>query len=1138
MQGLSLRIISSKGCKYLLGLLAIVMVFATTPILAQNGLATITGTVTDQSGAILPGVSVTASRNATDQKVTVVTSEAGVYAIRALPIGAYTLTVADAGFKTGSRSGIVLSAEQSATINFALTVGSQEQTVNVEADSASVQTESSSISQTVSPTAIVELPLNGRNPGALVTLTAGVVPGSGSGFTTATGLYNPNDTIASANGGRVGSIYFMLDGANNMDPATLFGGPFPNPDATQEFSVISNNFGAQYGFAAGGIVSIVTKSGTNQWHGDAFEFLRNYNLNAADYFSHLTDTLIRNQYGASIGGPLWHNKIFIFGNYQRTSETSSVTGTPAFVPNAAELSGNWSQLFTGTTKNLCGSGGPSNLSFDSGQLFQPRTETNYVCPAGTGNAGQTVQVKTPYLGNQINTTTYSPLALKIEENLPQTTAANNLVYIPGIARPDSTNEFTIRGDYIISDKQRLNGHVFYQKYNLPAVPGKGNFLAAQPSWVSPYTSYNVGWIDAISSKIVNTATFSYVPSSTLDEPVITDKSGTPVSLTSLGMNVPYPSGFPQSIEGFGVSSYFSFPPSGYAAIFSSKAVSASDQLSLNEGKHLLVAGVDVLHYNWTEQADWLALPLISFTGQSTGNGAADFLTGSVDNFVQGGGEYNKTAITSWASYLQDTYHATQHLTLNAGVRWEPYFPSSVNAGRIATFRPGQQSTRYPNAPVGLVYPHDQGITDTGGVANSPWQFSPRLGFAFQPKSLPKTSLRGSFGIFISPIDNSYYQHAGDSAPFSPTYTLNYSQYGTIPFADPWTVSTSTGGASPFPPFSSATYAPPSTAPFVTPVGVEASFASGFKQGRDQTWNLSAQQMFANTLVTVAYVGSQTYHLPVYIDRNPGIYASHGLRTTYPEFSTVYQYQSAGNASYNALEVLVEKQLGRELTFTSNYTFSKALDTVTGGNTAYAGPIGNPFDIKWNYGISDVNHTHNWMTSFVYKTPSLSQYNHLAQAALGNWQTSGIFTLRSGSPFSVGPGGACTNGGNPSYSTDGGDRADTVPGQSFGTMQGSKSHWLKQYFNTAAFACNAVGTFGDSGRNLLTGPRYNNWDLGFAKEFPIRERFKFQFRWEMFDAMNTPHFSNPGSSVGGGGYGAINSLAAPPRIMQAAGKFTW
>ncbi|MGB8538181.1 MAG: carboxypeptidase regulatory-like domain-containing protein [Acidobacteriaceae bacterium] len=1134
-----IKAISAKIGYCLLCLIVIIPIFAIKPAYAQTGLATITGVVTDQGGALVPGASITALHAATGQRLASTTSNAGAYVINALPIGAYTVVVTAPGFREVSQSGIVLTAEESATINFQLTIGSASEVVKVESNAAALETETSSLGETVSEKEIEQLPLNGRNPGALVTLTAGVVPGNGGGFTTGVGLTNPNNTVVSTNGGRVGSVYFLLDGASNQDERNGFGNPFPNPDATQEFNVISSNPGAQYGFAAGGVVSIVTKSGTNQWHGNAFEYVRNYGLDATNWFSHLTDTLVRNQYGGSVGGPIWRNKIFIFGNYQRTQETSSSTGTPAFVPNTAELNGNFSQLLTGTTTNLCGGGGASNLSFDTGQLFQPGTAQNYVCPAGTGNAGQTVQVKTPYAGNQINPSTFSPIALAIEESLPQTSAVTNLAYVAPVNSSDATNEFTIRGDYVISDKQRLFGRVFYQKYNLPNVPGKGNFLAAMPPDVTPFSSYAVGWTDAISPNIVNNATFSYSTTTTIDSPELTDKNGNPVSLTTLGVNVPYPPGVPDSIEGFSVNSYFSFPASGFAQTVGAKTVSVSDQLSVNKGKHLIVAGVDVLYYNFSIAADWLALPLVGFTGQTTGDPAADFLTGSVDSFQQGGGTYGATHSGYWAPYLQDTYHLKSNLTINAGIRWEPFFPATITAGRIPVFVPGQQSTRYPNAPLGLVFPGDKGISDTGGVPTSPWLFSPRVGFAYQPKILRNTAIRGAFGVFSSPYDNSYYQSLGESAPFSPTYTFTYSQNGTIPFANPYAVSSGTGGVSPFPPFSSITNDPPSTTPFVTPVGIQTSFSPGFKLGRNNTWNLSVEQKLpADILLTVGYVGSHTYHLPIVNDVNPGIYASLGQRTTYPNFESIIQYQSVGNASFNALEVRAEKRLARGFTFTSNYTFSKALDTVTGGDAAYVSPIGDPFNVKWNYGISDLNHRNNWVTSFVYQTPSLSQYGRLARETLGNWQGSGIFTLQSGTPFSVTPSGSCLNGGNPSYSQEGGDRADVVPGQSFGEMQGSKSQWINQYFNTAAFECNAAGTFGNSGRNLLTGPRYNNWDLGFGKSLLIKERFNFQFRWEMFDALNTPHFSNPNSAVGGAGYGAITSLASAPRIMQGAVKFAW
>ena len=439
----------------------------------------------------------------------------------------------------------------------------------------------------------------------------------------------------------------------------------------------------------------------------------------------------------------------------------------------------------------------------------------------------------------------------------------------------------------------------------------------------------------------------------------------------------------------------------------------------------------------------------------------------------------------------------------------------------------------------MLFPGDKGVTDSGGIPNSPYLFSPRVGFAYLPKFLPRTSIRGSFGLFTSPFDNSYYQSLGESAPFSPTYLLNYAQNGTIPFDEPWSVSSATGNKAPFPPFSSTTYAPPSSAPFYGRVGIQTSFPTDFKMGRNQTWNFSVEQKLpADILLTAAYVGSETYHLPFTEDLNPGIYASGGVRSTHPNFNTIAQYRTAGTASFNALELRAEERFKHGLLFTSNYTFSKAIDTITAGDDAYEGPIGNPFSVAWSRGISDVNRPHNWVTSFVYQVPSFREYGNLARETLGNWQASGVFTLQSGSPFSVHPGGGCANGGNPSFSDLGGDRADVVSGESYDVEQGPKSQWLNHYFNTGAFACNAPGTFGDSGRNLISGPHWNNWDLALGKSFRIKDRYVPQFRWEMFNAMNTPHFSTPGASVGAGGYGIITSLASPGRIMQGAVTFSW
>lgn len=548
-----------------------------------------------------------------------------------------------------------------------------------------------------------------------------------------------------------------------------------------------------------------------------------------------------------------------------------------------------------------------------------------------------------------------------------------------------------------------------------------------------------------------------------------------------------------------------------------------------------MAGVDVLRYNWTEGCDWLELPLVTFDGETTGNGGSDFLTGSIDNFTQGAGEYNQTRQTSWVPYVQDTVRLKPNLTLNAGVRWEPYFPASVTGGRIPVFPPGEQSTKYPNAPVGLVFPGDAGISDTGGVPSSVGEFSPRIGIAWQPRALPRTSIRAAFGIFIAPFENTYYHHEADTAPYSPTYTLTYVQNGVINLTNPWASSAGTGYADPFPPFSNLSYVPPTNTQFYLPVGVEDGFAPGFTLGKDQSWNLSIQHQFTpNTMLSVAYVGSETYHLPILIDRNPGIFAAGGQRTEYPDFNSIYENASWGTSSYNGLQISFEKRFSHGLQFTSNYTWSKTLDWASAASTAFNGPVGDPFDLKWNYGISDMNFPQMWVTNFLYQTPTLRNHSRPLRVVLGNWKPTGIFTMESGAPFSIS--GGCKGSDN-SLSLIGGDRAD-LTGQPIQVRQGSEGHWLQQYFNPAAFEYNAPGTFGDSARNFIAGPPLVNMDLGIDKDFPFKERYKVEFRWEMFNAFNTPHFGSPGTNPAGWGFGQITGEASPPRIMQAVLKFYW
>src|SRR5215469_9145673 len=381
----------SLGVSLLVGA---VLCLTVIPVYGQAGKATISGSVTDPSGAFVSGTEVTVTNILTGLTTTVVTTETGTYVAPLLPLGTYRVTFHHDGFETFSQSNIVLTADEVARVDATLRVGQVTQSVEVSANAQRLQTSTASLGQLVSRQAVVDFPLNGRNPASLVLLPPGVIDvlitgaGVNQGY-----VANPNDTGASASGGRQGSTYYMLDGANSMDAENLLASPFPNPDATQEFQVITNNFQAQYGFAPGAVVSVVTKAGTNEWHGDAFEFLRNTSLDATNFFTHAADGLRRNQFGGSLGGPIKRDKLFVFGNYQRTQEHIAQTGGSTVVPNNQELSGDFSGLFTGNFVNLCGAGGPANLNFDTGQLFQPTGPLGRgiptVCPSGA-SAGKTV----------------------------------------------------------------------------------------------------------------------------------------------------------------------------------------------------------------------------------------------------------------------------------------------------------------------------------------------------------------------------------------------------------------------------------------------------------------------------------------------------------------------------------------------------------------------------------------------------------------------------------------------------------------------------------------------------------------------------------------------------------------------------
>jgi len=1115
----------------------------------QGGRGTINGTVQDSSGALIAGAPVTIKNVLTGAVTTLTTTSDGHYSAPFLLPGTYDISIAKQGFATETQSNVKLDTDQVASVNFTLRPGSENVKVEVAANATAVDTTTGEVGQVLDEKTITELPLNGRNPAALVALAPGAIdanqvtnfntPGPGSGF--------PSETAASVNGSRMGGVFYQLDGVVAMNNYFQTADPFPNADATEEFHVLTNNFDAQYGYTSGAIVSVVTKSGTNQWHGNVFEFLRNNDLNATDYFTHQADPLKRNQFGGSIGGPILKNKLFIFGNIQLTRQLLSSSEGPSYVPNNAELGGDFSAICaTGFTAGIC------NDRDSNGDVI------NQIYKSWDDHSNANA-----YLNNQVDPTTYSQFATNVEALIPHTDAANGIYFVNGVIKDDWSKEFTIRGDYNLSNSQKLTGRIFYDNYNRPGYGGGGDLLAASGDsrgWFGHELNVVVSHTWTIGPNLVNNLYGGYHKNNTSSIPGLA-----PLNFQQLGANLNTTSQW-FGWFGDGGNTSSGFFVSEIPVIQGRHNWNFSDTIAWNKGRHTITAGGNILTQYGLEQATWEGDPGVSFNGSVTGDSDLDFLLGLPNQIQASGGEYNKYAAFNLAGFGQDSIRLTPTLTLNLGLRWEPQIaPVSQDHKKTVDFIPGEQSQRFTNAPVGTVYPGDPGVA-SGGWNNQWATFLPRLSFAWAPKALPRTSIRGAFALMAVPYDYSFYNHQSANAPFSPAYNINYNQVGScvLTIADPFACFAPTNYTDPFPPFAGPALQPASDVAFATPEALQAVFTKGFEAGKEDTWNFSIQHALGGDfLITATYIGRHDFHLPVPIQLSPGVFTcapvsatctstqfnNNGTPLLLPNYQSILAYQSIGRGNYDALQIGIEKRFTKGLEFTSSFTWSKNLDMSSQASISNVGSIYNPFDPNAAYGISDYDVPRIWNSTFVYQMPALHQLGTVGNAILGGWQLGGLWVLHSGQAMSI-------NGGsnpispcgdkNASCSGVGSDLADRVPGTSTEVHQGGKSHWLNQYFNPGAFTFNAVGTFGNSGRNSMFGPGWNEADLSISKNFTFHERYRFQIRWEMFNAFNRTEFSNPNNDynpAATSNFGQItgdNALTyngyGSGRVGQAALKF--
>jgi len=1096
--------------------------------LAQVTNASLTGLVTDSNGAALPGVQIHVQNTDTNFVQSAETNGSGVYLVTPLNPGPYKVTAEKTGFRKLVQSGITLTVDQAATLNLSLQVGSETQIITVTADAELINTTTAEIGTTVNEEQVSGLPLNSRETSSLVLLSAGVINVlSTAGGKTQGETTFPDATGASAGGGRQGSTFYMLDGAPNMDTYMSLAAPFPNPDATQEFRVVTNNYDAHYGFAPGAIVTIQTRSGSNKFHGGAYDFGRNQLANASDHLGHNVDSLHKNIFGVSAGGPVeiphvfnGKDKLFFFGNFEHTHNGSQSNNSFANFPTARMLGGDFSE-FTSTIN------GPDNH----------------------------------FVNNTINLTTYpfSKGAVALANAaLPVGTAdvVGNPGYTEYSGAPavETYKQGTARIDYKLNDKQQLFLRSFIEYYKEDGSAIKGNWIAVTPTHTGEFYNEAMGHTWTINDHTVNTVNVYYTQMDYLSAQQSLDKDGNPVCLSKyIGVHEKpghcYMMGSGANGGSNGFWSNWTEPTGERRYTYG-----VSDAFTKTVKNQTLSTGLDMVHMFAQENTDYPATVNAQFNGNWTGNGFADFLTGNVDSFTQGGGEISSVKGWMMGVYAQDQVRIKPNLTVTVGVRWDPNTPPTTTGGRGSQWVPGQQSTMFPNAPVGMIFPGDAGL-DAKLMPTTYNNWDPRIGVAYQPKFLPHTSFRAGFGIFTGPLQYSAYNHTSDIAPFSPTFSFNSnvntttpSQDLQIPFDAPWTANYLYAAGAPqmFPTgdqfahdnFASLNYKPPTNSPIVTPVSLGAEFSPNFKRGVTQSWNFSIEQQLTSTMALhVAYVGSESYHQSVIIDANA---ATAGVRP-YGNFNNIDEDYSIGTSPYNSLQIGFDKRVSHGLTVQSSFTWSKIMDISSSGNISFVGAVGDPFSLKWNRGISDMNVPLVWVSNFDYQTPGLKSMNRIVRGILGNFELSSIYYWRSGHPFSL-YGGWCNTGGwdDCSDSFQYGDRVDYAPGQVAWVGRGSKKDWMTTgYFNVNAFQQNAALTFGNTPKNIFKGPAQQYDDSALSKHIKLAEGSEVQLRFEMFNTFNHPSMGIPQQWFGQGVFGKITGggdVAA--RVSQGSVKFSF
>ncbi|HSE21970.1 MAG TPA: carboxypeptidase regulatory-like domain-containing protein [Pyrinomonadaceae bacterium] len=1071
-------------------------------VVAQVTSATIVGTVTDPSGANVSGAQVTARNIETGLTRNVTSGEDGSYRLEFLPVGNYAVEVTTSGFKKAYLSGIVLQVNDTIRVDVALTVGQVNETVTVaETAPPEVNTSTPEIGRTIQSAEIATLPLVERNVYTLLDLTPGVQSNNNGVAAASTGtsslILGFPEQRTLINGGTdsgTGSVNYYLDGGVNMTGLRNTGNILPNPDAIQEFRVQTNSYNAEYGRFASGVINVLTKSGTNDFHGSVFEYVRNDVFNANDWGSALDKAPFhRNQFGGAMGGPIKHDQTFFFFSYSGLRQTTSTFLNGAVVPTALERAGN----FTAS--------GTKPIDPATGVAFVCNGVTNVICP------------------NRLD-----PVAVKIVNDfIPASNVAGSR-WQGNIPSPYDSDDFLVKLDHQLNAAHRLSFSYFETSGSNSVRAGAGNLPWASQQFTWRQHNVNASDVWIIDATKINQlwATYTRNFGGRLNLPA--------TSLTDLGsaftiQGTPSP---PQIT----VTGFFTLTNSIGGPTAGTNFYSIRDVFSWVKGRHALKLGGEISLNKDIQQTLLNNYGVFTFNNGATRNAFADFLLGIPSAVSQDAPVTGYT--NSWysAAFVQDDFRVHPRLTLNIGLRWDVQTAPTDPLNRVVNYVPGVKSTVNSLAPVGAQFFGDPGV-ERAGIPTDFTHFSPRIGGAWDPFGDGKTSLRAAIGVFYGSISGNEWNTMTNFQPFSTRLTFSNINQRTnaagVPLGatlrNPYNAFV---GGNPFPYKGTFT-----TGGGLFPVSDEFNWPYSYQM------NVSVQrQLTQNLTVGAAFVGTRGHNLPFARDINYPILTrtatSAGAnvlsRRPNPAFGAILELDSDQFATYNGLQITSNLRMSNHISFNAFYTFSHTNTSVQLQNNTTQGLAQNYSNLAEDFGRADTDQRHVFTMSLNFQPDYFNDSHPVVRALLNGWSIAPIIKLRSGLPFTV------TNG-NVDANLDGqtNDRAQLIGDPHLDNPT------AERWFNTAAFVQNKVVTGvavdGNSPRNLLDAPGYRNVDLAISRDFNLNERFKLRFRAEATNVFNMVSLGQPGAAVPSGATSAtfgVITAALPMRKMQFGLRLTF